>query len=346
MPLALADVALFLLPWPLSSFSRMALARPPAADAPPPALRYAEEPVMATFYEHALLVVSAAWKVLFAAWAYYCCGAVDKAAAAALAPRWVATVLARDVAVTWAVGSLWDFLHLHPRSPLYAQLQPHKFKPQAPPPGQVPHDALFATCTAAIAAAFEVGLLHLWGRGSLRLAELPGDAWYADPATLALLLLLPYLQIVHFFVTHRAMHRWWSARGQWPDPGQWLYTHVHSLHHRSRDPTAFSGISMHPVEGALFMTTMVGAALCGAHPIVILHCKFYNIVVAMLGHESHGDPSTGGHSHWLHHQLVNCNYGGNFVPLDWLLGSYARDENHFEKLQDEAAAAAKAKKAL
>ena len=257
---------------------------------------------MATPYEHALLVVSAAWKVLFAVWAYYCCGAVDKAAAAALDPRWAATVLARDVAVTWAVGSLWDFLHLHPRSPLYAQLQPYKFKSEAPPPGQVPHDALYATCTAALGAAWEVGLLHLWGRGSLRLAELPGDAWWADPATLALLLLLPYLQIVHFFITHRAMHKWGVGRG-WPDPGQLLYTHVHSLHHRSRDPTAFSGISMHPVEGAIFMTTMLGAALFGAHPIVILHCKFYNIVVAMLGHESFADPSTGGHSHWLHHQV-------------------------------------------
>ncbi len=52
-----------------------------------------------------------------------------------------------------------------------------------------------------------------------------------------------------------------------------------------------------------------------------------------LGHESCGAPSTGGHGHWLHHQLVEVNYGGNFVPLDWLLGSYVRDENEWEARQ-------------
>jgi sterol desaturase/sphingolipid hydroxylase (fatty acid hydroxylase superfamily) len=66
-----------------------------------------------------------------------------------------------------------------------------------------------------------------------------------------------------------------------------------------------------------------------AHPIVVLHCKFYNIVVAMLGHESYGDPSTGGHEHWLHHQLVDVNFGGNFVPIDWLCGTHVRDEDEF-----------------
>jgi sterol desaturase/sphingolipid hydroxylase (fatty acid hydroxylase superfamily) len=321
--------ALNFLPWPLSSLSRIALAPPLSASALPPSTRYAEGPVMEAPFDHFMLVLSAAWKLPFALLAYYYCGAPSQAAAAALAPAWCAAVVARDVLVTWAVGALWDFLHLSPLSPLYRQLQPYKFKAEPPPPGQVPHDFLWATCSALVSSAWEIGLLHLWGTGRLALAAFPSDAWYADPTTWLLLLALPYIQIVHFYCMHRLMHKW----GVSPDIGAWLYRHVHALHHQSRDPTAFSGISMHPVESALFFTTMLLAALAGAHPIVILHCKFYNIVVAMLGHESFGAPSTGGHGHWLHHQLVEVNYGGNFVPLDWLFGTYVRDEGEWEARQ-------------
>ena len=50
----------------------------------------------------------------------------------------------------------------------------------------------------------------------------------------------------HFHFIHRAMHPWRTTN--FPDVGQFLYTYVHSLHHKSYNPTAFSGTSMHPVE--------------------------------------------------------------------------------------------------
>ena len=55
-----------------------------------------------------------------------------------------------------------------------------------------------------------------------------------------------------------------------------------------------------------------------------------NIVQAMIGHESYGGPSTGGHFHWLHHQLINGNYGGDFVPLDYYLGTYLDGKDCFK----------------
>ena len=179
---------------------------------------------------------------------------------------------------------------------------------------------------------------------ALPLASVPGDAWWRDALTVLALLAVPHFQIVHFYFTHRVMHRWprcCTRRGV-PDVGQFLYQHVHSLHHKAKDPTAFSGISMHPVESALFFTTMPIACLLGLHPIVFLHAKFYNISAAMLGHESFGDPSTGGHSHWLHHKLVDCNFGGNFVPLDWVFGSHVADEAEFEARAAKARSAAAA----
>ena len=36
-----------------------------------------------------------------------------------------------------------------------------------------------------------------------------------------------------------------------PDVGKFLYRKVHSLHHKSYNPTAFSGTSMHVVEATV-----------------------------------------------------------------------------------------------
>ena len=260
---------------------------------------------------------------------------------------WAARIALRDLAITWLIGGTWDALHLSPHSPLFETLKPYRFaEPGTPYPSaaRLGHDFLWASCGALVSTCWEVLLLHLWATGALPLASVPGDAWWRDALTVLALLAVPHFQIVHFYFTHRVMHRWprcCTRRGV-PDVGQFLYQHVHSLHHKAKDPTAFSGISMHPVESALFFTTMPIACLLGLHPIVFLHAKFYNISAAMLGHESFGDPSTGGHSHWLHHKLVDCNFGGNFVPLDWVFGSHVADEAEFEARAAKARSAAAA----
>jgi sterol desaturase/sphingolipid hydroxylase (fatty acid hydroxylase superfamily) len=325
------------LPWPLSTFVGLALTPPPAADAAPASKRYGAGPVLSSPLAHASIVVSAAWKVALAALVYhasYLPAQRAAASAAALEPRWLAGIAARNVLLTWAVGAGWDWLHLSPSSPLYARLQPLKFSGVPARGARVAQDAAWATLSALVAAAWEVLIAHARARGWL--APVPaGDAWWTHAPTLAALLALPYLQIVHFYVIHRMMHRWFprgsrpSSRCWLPDVGAWLYRNVHYIHHRARDPTAFSGIAMHPVESAIFFTTMPIAALLGAHPIVVLHCSFYNIVVAMVGHESYGDPSTGGFDHYIHHRCVDCNFGGTFVPIDWLCGTAVRDEDEF-----------------
>lgn len=327
------------LPWPLSTFVALAVTPPPAADAAPASKRYGAGPVLTSPLAHASIVVSAAWKVALAALVYhasYLPAERAAAAAAALDWRWAAGVAARNVLLTWSVGALWDFLHLSPHSPLYARLQPLKFSGVPARAARVAQDAAWATLSALVAAAWEVAIAHAWARGWLTPVSVPGDVWWAHAPTLAALLALPYFQIVHFYAIHRMMHRWFapgarsSLASRWlPDVGAWLYRYVHYIHHRARDPTAFSGIAMHPVESAIFFTTMPIAALLGAHPIVVLHASFYNIVVAMIGHESYGDPSTGGFDHYVHHRCIDCNYGGTFVPIDWLFGTAVRDEDEF-----------------
>ena len=57
--------------------------------------------------------------------------------------------------------------------------------------------------------------------------------------TLLLALTITHVRIPHFYVMHRLMHPWKTTRV--PDVGKFLYRQIHSLHHKSYNPTAFSG---------------------------------------------------------------------------------------------------------
>ena len=42
---------------------------------------------------------------------------------------------------------------------------------------------------------------------------------------------------------------------------------MHSLHHKSYNPTAFSGTNMHPVEATLYYTAALIPVSLGLHPV-------------------------------------------------------------------------------
>ena len=130
---------------------------------------------------------------------------------------------------------------------------------------------------------------------------------------------------------------------------------VHSLHHKSYNPTAFSGTNMHPVEATLYYTAALIPVSLGLHPVHALgnvlplsisQCHQYSFVSCHRGlrHGSlagarwvHVARKRGLLSHVdmtndcikclicfrLHHKHFDCNYGAMHVPLDWLLGTYA-----------------------
>ena len=70
-----------------------------------------------------------------------------------------------------------------------------------------------------------------------------------------------------------------------PDVGKFVYRHVHSLHHKSYNPTAFSGTSMHPVEASLYYSVGILPALFGLHPSLALGCIADCAFGAWLGHD-------------------------------------------------------------
>merc|ERR1712137_403521 len=50
----------------------------------------------------------------------------------------------------------------------------------------------------------------------------------------------------HFYMVHRLIH-----------VVPVLYSHVHKVHHYARNPDPWSGMSMHPLEHALFFSAML-----------------------------------------------------------------------------------------
>ena len=71
-----------------------------------------------------------------------------------------------------------------------------------------------------------------------------------------------------------------------PDVGKFLYRKVHFLHHKSYNPTAFSGTSMHVVEATLYYSAgMVPVLVAGLHPVVALAWIIDCAVGAWLGHD-------------------------------------------------------------
>jgi len=240
-------------------------------------------------------------------------------------PNWMVHILARNLLATWVICGFWDwFLYF---SPLQKKLHKYKMNPTYPSFTQIKHDALVTTSASCAAAGIEIVLCHLWATGQLTLTTNMSDAPYLN---LAMALLLTHYRIPHFHLIHRAMHPWKTTT--FPDIGRFLYRQVHSLHHKSYNPTAFSGTNMHPVESTLYYSAALIPVAFGLHPVhalgVIVDCA----MGAWLGHDGFQWPGSGDYFHMLHHKHFDCNYGAMHVPLDWLFGTYAGSKEEVSQI--------------
>ena len=138
--------------------------------------------------------------------------------------------------------------------------------------------AFWTTIATLCASGIEIALCHLWATGRLSMSH---DLW--SPTTLLWAITITHWRVPHFWVIHRSMHPW-RVEGI-PDVGKFLYRHVHSLHHKSYNPTAFSGTNMHPVESTLYYSAAFIPVFFGAHPAIALGCLVDCAVGAWLGHD-------------------------------------------------------------
>ena len=249
---------------------------------------------------------------------------------------WIAQIFVRDLIITFLTAGSWDFLLYGPFRP--ASMSELKFNPDYPEADRFTHDIFYSTISTLISSVLEVAILHGVALGFFPAFAAPaGGAWWGHLPTLTWIVSMPYWRIAHFHLVHRAMHKWFPTREPgapgFPDIGFYLYEWVHSLHHKSRNMTSFSGISMHPVESTLYYTAMFIPVLFGAHPILFLYTKADLTMAALIGHSGFAFPGGGSQTHWLHHHHINCNYSENYFPLDAFFGTFARVSEDAEKIR-------------
>ena len=177
-------------------------------------------------------------------------------------------------------------------------------------------DNMLWTCASGVTVwtAYEAGFMWAYANDLLpfylRVSEHP--VWFA-----ATLLAIPFWTSLHFYFVHRLLH--WRP----------LYRIAHALHHRNDNVGPWSGLSMHPIEHLLYLSSILIHAAFASHPLLIFFHMQWNTLGAASSHTGfealtfRGRPILvlGSFHHQLHHRFYDCNYGNPFMPWDRWLGT-------------------------
>jgi len=162
--------------------------------------------------------------------------------------------------------------------------------------------------------AFQV--LVMWGMAN---GYAPVISFATNPVWFILaLILLPIWSAFHFYWAHRLLHV------------PVIYRHIHSLHHRNVNIGPWSGMSMHPVEHFLYLTTLLIHFVVPSHPIHLIFHVVYQGPGAAMTHTGYEDMlirdkrrlALGTFYHQLHHRYYECNYGNQEMPWDRWFGTF------------------------
>jgi len=237
---------------------------------------------------------------------------------------WMWPIFLRNAMGALLICGSWDyFLYFSPLSP---KLWKYKLNQKRPTMGQFKHDAFYTMTGTVTGGILECLMCHVWATGAIKCPTQLFDGGLQNTLyQLAWALTVTHWRIPHFWAIHRGMHPWFKKgeKRMIPDVGRFMYKHVHSLHHKSYNPTAFSGTSMHPVESFMYYAAALIAVPFGTHPVVFLACVVDCAVGAWLGHDGFQWPGSGDYFHQLHHTHFECNYGAMHIPIDKWLGTYA-----------------------
>jgi sterol desaturase/sphingolipid hydroxylase (fatty acid hydroxylase superfamily) len=135
---------------------------------------------------------------------------------------------------------------------------------------------------------------------------------------IAFFAILPLWGSFHFYWVHRWLH--------WPP----LYKIAHALHHRNVNVGPWSGISMHPIEHAIYFSSLLIHFVLPTHPMHILFHVYTFTLSPICSHSgfdgliAKGDKRVqlGDFFHQLHHRYFECNYGTVEMPWDRWFGTF------------------------
>lgn len=240
---------------------------------------------------------------------------------------WIAQSWLRNMALMIAVaGGLHLYFHAWRKQRDKLKFDPREMLPK----GKVftfssqLWDNVFWTLASGVTfwTAYEV--LMFWAMAN---GYAPVIDWRDNPFWFVIILFLTPVWIsFHFYWIHRLLH--------WPP----LYRAAHSLHHRNTNIGPWSGLSMHPLETALFFSSVFVHVIIPAHPIHILFHLFHQGLTAATSHtgfegvlvQDKNRLHLGNFHHQMHHRYFECNYGNLEVPWDKVFGSFhdGTDESH------------------
>ncbi|MBM3584496.1 MAG: sterol desaturase family protein [Alphaproteobacteria bacterium] len=243
----------------------------------------------------------------------------DVARSTHLEPGWILAIFVRNLALMLLIaGALHLYFHGYCR-----QGTTHRFEardlgrddPRFFRRDQV-IDNMAWSCLSGVPlwTAFEVAFMWGYANGAL-----PMVTWEDSPYWfVALFVLIPFWQTVHFYLIHKPLH--WRL----------LYRTVHAIHHRNVVIGPWSGISMHPVEHALYFSSVLIHLVVPSHPVHVIFHLLFLVFGAVQSHSGFQDLlwrgravfALGDFFHQLHHRHFTCNYGADYVPLDRWFGSF------------------------
>lgn len=177
-------------------------------------------------------------------------------------------------------------------------------------------DNIFWTCVSGVPIWTAYEVLFMWAYAN---EYIPYLDWKTNPIWFILLfLLIPIWESMHFYWVHRVLH--WRP----------LYRLAHAVHHRNVNVGPWSGISMHPIEHVLYLSSVLIHWIVASHPIhVLFHMQFLTLT-AVTGHtgfesllvKEKKKLTLGAFHHQLHHRYFECNYGNVEMPWDKWFGSF------------------------
>jgi sterol desaturase/sphingolipid hydroxylase (fatty acid hydroxylase superfamily) len=236
-----------------------------------------------------------------------------------LGAGWIGFLLARNLVLTTLVYGL-PHLWLYVRK---AQGNLFKYNPRWPDTdgssflfrNQTADNVIWTIASGVpIWTAYEVITLWAFANGYI-----PFVSWEAHPVYFAaLMLLIPLMREVHFYLVHRLIH--------WPP----LYRTVHKLHHYNVNPGPWSGLAMHPGEHLLYFSGVLIHWIIPSHPIHALFHLVHAGLSPMQGHAGFdrvvigrdGTIDTESYAHYLHHKYFRVNYADGAIPLDKWFGTF------------------------
>ncbi len=177
-------------------------------------------------------------------------------------------------------------------------------------------DNMFWSLASGVTVWTAYEVLLMWGYAN---ELMPYVSFTENPVWFLLwFVVLPIWASFHFYWVHRLLH--------WPP----LYRLAHSLHHRNVNVGPWSGLSMHPVEHVLYLSSVLIHWVVASHPIHVFFHFYWNTLGAATTHTGYDGLliknknrfQLGAFHHQLHHRYFECNYGNADFPWDKWFGSF------------------------